>query len=84
MTKKFNHRLYCRKEGKCIRCGRYICKGCNMQDTDGSYGICMVCNSKLNHWHNDTILPIRPLLWLEKPIRFYQSCNNDNEDELTF
>lgn len=67
------HRPYCRKEGRCIKCGRYICSGCNTSIND-EYGYCGVCSE--GNKINDVILPIRPLI-KPKVKRFTKSCNDE-------
>lgn len=75
---RINHRPHCKQEGKCIRCGRPICDGCNAEDKNGIYGICMVCNAKDLKIKEQTLLPLRPLLFNRKKIkRYYKTCNDN-------
>jgi len=67
----FYHRTRCKKEGKCVRCGRHICSGCNAKDEFGVYGICMECTG----YNTDTILPIKPLSRPYATSRLFESCN---------
>ena len=74
---KFYHRDKCRKKGRCIKCGRYICEGCNA-DINEEYGYCMKCASQ-GKYKLDTILPIKPLIKPKNIIQYYVSCNNRPE-----
>jgi len=76
----FNHRPYCRKEGRCIKCGRYICEGCNAIDETGHYGICIACNAKEMKFKGDVKLPFRPLI-KPKNIERYTNTVNDRFSE---
>jgi hypothetical protein len=78
LMNKINHRPHCRQEGRCIRCGRPICEGCNTEDNNGIYGICIACNAKDRKYKNDTILPFKSLFFNRKKVkRFYKTCNDD-------
>ena len=74
---KINHRQHCGKTGKCVICGRPICRGCNAQDKNGTYGICIVCNAKIYRYKNDVLLPIRPLFRPLATGRLFDTCNDD-------
>lgn len=74
------HRNLCRKEGRCIDCGRYICEGCNASIGQGRYGKCMNCIAKIEGYKNKTALPFKPLFKPCKIKRFERSCNNQHYD----
>ena len=65
------HRSYCRREGRCVECGRYICGGCN-SIKNGIYGYCSACaDGKENY----IILPIKPLTKPKNIKQYYETCN---------
>ena len=65
-----HHKSYCRKKARCIKCGRYICSGCNSK-INGQYGYCMKCAGD-----NNIILPIKPLRMPKNIVRYEKSCND--------
>lgn len=69
----FYHRDCCRKQARCVKCGRYICEGCNATGFKGLYGYCMECGG----YSKDTILPIKPLFKPRVIIPFKKSCNEN-------
>lgn len=72
------HRDKCRKEGRCIICGRHICSGCNASFNSKDYGYCMDCQAKLSNYKNTTALPFKPLFKPRKIERFWKSYNNQH------
>ena len=64
------HRSFCRKQGRCMKCGRYICSGCNAM-IDGQRGYCMKCRGD-----KDIILPRKPLIKPKNIQRYTKSCND--------
>jgi len=73
--KKYNHRPYCRKEARCVKCGRYICEGCNSVDKQGDYGLCLACSAKEYNIKCDTLLPFKPLIMPKNIYRYIGNCN---------
>ncbi len=74
-----NHKQYCKKTGRCVKCGRYICKGCNDVDENGRYGLCMICGEKVNGIKNPYIVLLYPKPFI-KPLfikRYEDTVNNE-------
>ena len=78
--KNIYHRDKCRKEGRCIVCGRYIYEGCNASFNGVDYGYCMECIAKSRNYENNTVLAFRPLFRFGAIKRFEKSCNNQHYD----
>lgn len=74
------HKDYCAKTGRCIKCGRHICRGCNTtMQTAGhfEYGYCLVCSYGGNVYNN-IVLQRKPFIKPKNIKQYYKCCGNDD------